>query len=148
MAGGTLKITSANAVYMLAIPGLFPVATQLMGWGVDEAFDTEPAQTAEAQMGVDGFAGWGWIPRFTVQRLTFIASSPSIPIFELWQQAEDVALDVFLCQATIIIPATGRQYQLPNGGLTRTQQIPNARRVLQSRVFEITFGFPVISGPI
>jgi hypothetical protein len=143
-----LKITSANAVYLLAVPGVFGAAQQIQGFSVDEAFDTEPAVTAEVQLGVDGFTAFGWTPRMTRQTLTLLAASPSFILFETWIMAQDAAQDVFLAAGTILIPAISRQYSLPNGALTRFPALPNARRVLMGRQFEITWGWPITSAPL
>jgi hypothetical protein len=145
---GTLNITSANAVYMISIAGLYPAPQQLQGFAVDEAFDTEVTNVAEAQIGVDGITGFGWIPRLTPQTITFMASSPSVIIFETWQQASDYAQNVYLATATVLLPATGRRYTFSNGTLTRYNALPNARRVLGPRTFSLVYGWPIVSAPI
>ena len=142
-----LKITSANAVYLLTVPGVFSSSQQIQGFSVDEAFDTEPAQTSEVQLGVDGNTAFGWVPRVTRQTISLLAASPSFILFESWVAAQDSAMDVFLASGTIILPAVARQYFLPNGALTRYPALPNARRVLMGRQFEITWAWPITSSP-
>ena len=143
-----LTITSANAVYMLSVDSVFPTPQQLQGFAVDEAFDTEVANTAEVQLGVDGFVASGWIPRLTVQTITLLAASPSFLLFESWVQAQDITKSLFTATGTIILPAIARKYSLPYGTLTRFPALPNARRVLQQRQFTITWGWPVTSAPV
>lgn len=143
-----LSITSANAVYMLSVASVFPSPQQIQGFGVDEAFDTEAADTAEIQLGVDGVAVSGWIPRLTRQTITLLASSPSFLLFETWVAAQDQAQAIFYATGLILIPAIGRKYSLPQGTLTRFPAMPNARRVLQQRQFTIEWSWPVIGGPI
>ena len=145
-----LTITSANAIYLISVASVFPTPQQLQGWAVDEAFDTEESDIAEIQIGVDGLTASGWLPRLTPQTITFLAASPSnFQIFEQWQQAQDLAQDIFHAQGTIIIPAIKRQYTLPNGTLgPRYQALSNARRVLQARRFMITWGWPITSAPL
>lgn len=143
-----LKITSANAIFMLTIPGLYPIPQQLKDFGVDEAFDTEQAETAEVQLGVDGATAFGWVPRLTRQTITLLAASPSFIIFENWVMAQDIIEDVYVASATIAIPSISRVYTLTNGALTRFPALPNARRVLQQRTFEITWGWPITSAPL
>ena len=143
-----LKITSANAIFMLAVDSVFPTPQQLQGFGVDEAFDTEAADVAEVQLGVDGFIGAGWIPRLTTQTITLLASSPSFALFEQWVLAMDTTQEVFHATGSITLPAIGRIYSLPQGTLTRYPALPNARRVLQHRQFTIMWGFPITGAPI
>lgn len=143
-----LTITSANAVYMLAIDGVFPVPQQLQGWGVDEAFDTEMADIAEVQLGVDGLAVSGWIPRLTKQTVTLLAASGSFSIFETWVAAMDQAREVLYASGTILLPSVGRKYSLPQGTLTRYPALPNVKKVLQQRQFEITWAWPITGAPI
>jgi hypothetical protein len=143
-----LQLTSANVVYMLAIDSVFPSPQQLQGFGVDEAFDTEAADTAEVQLGVDGFAASGWIPRLTTQTITLMAASPSFQIFEDWVAAQDAAKTVFYANGVIHIPAIGRKYNLTQGTLTRFPAMPNAKRVLQQRQFTIIWAPGIIGSPI
>lgn len=140
-------ITSANAVYMLAVDTVFPVPQRLQGFGVDEAFDTEAADMAEVQLGVDGQTAAGWIPRLTTQTITFLASSPSVILFEAWVAAQDIAQEVFQANAVIVIPSISRQYVLQQGTLQRFPAISNARRVLANRQFTILWSWPIIAGP-
>src|SRR6266702_3037993 len=143
-----LTITSANVVYMLGVDSVFPTPQQIQGFGVDEAFDTEAADVAEVQIGVDGVTAAGWIPRLTTQTITLIASSPSFNLFEQWVAAMDTTQEVFHATGTIIIPSIRRKYYLPQGTLTRFPALPNARRVLQHRQFTIMWAWPITSGPV
>lgn len=143
-----LTITSANAVYMLSVDTVFPTPVQIQGFGVDEAFDTEASDVAEVQLGVDGLAVSGWVPRLTTQTITLLAASPSFQLFEAWVQAMDVAREVLYAQGTIAIPSIGRKYSLPQGTLTRYPAMPNAKRVLAQRQFTITWAWPITGAPI
>jgi hypothetical protein len=127
---------------------VFPVPQSLQGFAVDEAFDTEAADTAEIQLGVDGLLAAGWIPRLTTQTITLLAASPSFLIFEQWVAAQDIAQDIFHATGTIIIPAIRRKYFLPQGTINRFIAIPHARRVLQPRSFTIIWGNPITSAPV
>lgn len=142
-----LTITSANAVYLLSVPGVFNAPQQLQGFGVDEAFDTEAAETAEAVIGVDGVAVSGMVPRLTTQTITLLAASKSFTLFEDWVRAQDTVRDVFYATGTIILPSLQRKYSLPQGTLTRWPAIANARRTLQQRQFTIVWSWPITSAP-
>jgi hypothetical protein len=143
----TLNITAANAIYMIIAPPLYPTPQQLQGWGVAEAFDTEQAETAEVQIGVDGLVASGWLPRVTRQTLTFLAASTSNDIFEQIVMAQDQLQQNFSLTGMVTIIATGKKYNLPDGTLTRFPALPNARRVLDHRRFEIVWGFPITVAP-
>jgi hypothetical protein len=143
-----LSITSANAIYLLSIPGVFPVAQQLTGFGVDEAFDTEAAEISEIKLGVDGVFAAGWTPRITKQTITLLAASQaSFTIFETWIAAQDTTMSVVYATGTIILPAIQRKYTLYPGALTRFPALPNVKKVLADRQFEISWGWPITSGP-
>lgn len=130
-------ITSANAVFLLGIAGVFAPAVQLQGWGVDEAFDTEAVDAAETQLGVDGTGVSGWVPREVTQTLTLLASSASNDVFDAWIAAEDAIEDVIYATGNIRIPSTRKQYSMPQGTLKRYPTAPNARKVLMPRQFTI-----------
>jgi hypothetical protein len=143
-------ITSANAVYMLSLPAVFPVAQQLEGFGVDEAFDTEPADTAEVRLGVDGLGVAGWIPRLTEQNITLLAASSSFLIFENWVMAQDVIGEIIYASAIVLIPSIARKYSFVQGALTRFPALPNVKKVLADRQFRITWmppapGIPAVT---
>ncbi len=142
-----LSITSASAVVMLSVASVFPTAQQLRGFGVDEAFDTEPVEAAEVQLGVDGFAAAGWVPRLVPQTYTLHAASPDFVIFEDWVAAQDAIQEILYASATITIPAIKRKYSFAQGALTRFPTLPNARRTLQQRQFVITWMPPSVGVP-
>lgn len=143
-----LTITSANAIYTLSVDTVFPTPQQLQGFGVDEAFDTEMADLADVVLGVDGIAVAGWRPRLTRQTITLLAASPSFGLFETWQAAMDNSKEIFYATGLIQLPAIGRQYALPQGTLTRYPALPNARRTLQDRRFEIVWAWPIVGSNI
>lgn len=141
-------ITAASSVFQLAVDTLYPTAQQLQGYAVNDAFTSEAAEIAETQVGVDGIVVSGWLPRLTRMTITFLASSPSVQIFEQWMAAEDQITDILYGTATIWIPALSRQYLLPQGTLSRVTMLPSARKVLEQRQFEILWGWPITSAPL
>ena len=132
-------ITSANAAYLLAVAGIFPAATALQGFGVDDAFETEAVDAAVTQLGVDGTGVAGWVPREYPQSITLLASSPSNDLFDTWASQQDAVSDVIYATGIIRIPATGKQYAMAQGVLQRYLPIPPAKRVLGPRVFRIVW---------
>lgn len=149
-----LTITSASAVYMLSIPGVFGGPQQLQGFGVDDAFDAEAVDSAVVQTGVDGHGVAGWVPREVPQTITLIAASPSFVVFDSWIAAMDALYEIIYASAVISIPSIGRKYTCLQGALTRYPTMPAARRVLNQRAFTITWMPPgnrqpaIINAPI
>jgi hypothetical protein len=130
-------ITSATAVYLLSITGVFNTPVQLSGFASDEAFDTNAVDASVTQIGVDGTGVAGWVPRPVEQTISLLASSPSNAVFDQWIQAQDAQLDVIYASGSIRLASLGVQYTMPQGTLKRYPIAPNARRVLMPRVFTI-----------
>ena len=132
-------ITSANSVFTIVIPGLFPAPVQLQGYASDKAFTTEAIDLAEVQMGVDGRMTAGFTPNPTKQTVTLQADSPSKDIFTALIQAMKTAREVFYISGSIALPSTGESFTLTRGILTNTKQIPDAQKVLQPVDYVITW---------
>lgn len=132
-------ITSANSVFTLAIPDVFPTPQNVQGYAADDAFANEPVDAAEAVMGVDGIMSAGFTPFITKLNITLQADSPSIPIFEGWLQAQEAAREVFFANASIVLPSIGRIFTFTKGAMTRTKQLPDAKKILQPVTYEISW---------
>ena len=130
-------ITSANSVFTLVVPDVFPVPQNLQGYAVDDAFDTESVELSEALMGVDGRMSAGYTPYITPMTIHLMADSPSIDLFDAWRGAETAAQEVFFAQATIVLPSVGRAYVLNNGVLTNYKPLSDAKKVLQAVSYTI-----------
>ncbi len=130
-------ITSSNSVLMLGVSGLFPTPQQIQGFGVDDAFETDVVDVAVVQLGVDGRAAAGYVPRDVPMGITLLASSESFPFFDDWVGAQDTAGEILYASGTIVIPALGRKYTMFKGALSRYPTIPSAKRVLMQRTFQI-----------
>jgi hypothetical protein len=137
MANATLTV--ANSVIMLVITDLFPIPQQLQGYAADDVFSTEAVDSVETVMGVDGLLSAGWMP--TPKRQTFVvqADSASSLIFDAWQQAQEAVRDAFVAEGVITLPSLGRVYVCHKGFLTNYMPIPDARKILQPRRFQITW---------
>jgi len=132
-------ITSANSVFTIVIPGLFPAPVQLQGYSSDKAFTTEAVDLAEVQMGVDGRMTAGFTPNPVKQTITLQADSPSKDIFTALIQAMKTAREVFYVTGSISLPSTGEAFSLTRGILTNAKQIPDAQKVLQPMDYVITW---------
>ena len=132
-------ITSANSVFTIVVPGLFPSPVQLRGYASDKAFTTEAVDLAEVQMGVDGRMTAGFVPNPIKQTVTLQADSPSKDIFTSMIQAMKTAREVFYISGSIALPSTGESFTLTRGILTNAKQIPDAQKVLQPVDYVITW---------
>ena len=132
-------ITSANSVFTIIIPGLFPVPVQLQGYYSDRAFTTEAIDLAEVNMGVDGRMTAGYTPNPVRQTITLQADSPSKDIFTALIQAMKTAREVFYITGSIALPSTGESFAMTRGILTNAKQIPDAQKVLQPMDYIVTW---------
>jgi len=132
-------ITSANSVFTIVVPGLFPAPVQLRGYATDRAFTTEAVDLAEVQMGVDGRMTAGFVPNPVKQTITLQADSPSKDIFTALIQAMKTAREVYFVSGSIALPSTGEAFTLTRGILTNAKQIPDAQKVLQPVDYVITW---------
>lgn len=134
-----MSITSANAVFMLTISPLYSSPQALSNFAADDIFDVDAIQVAEAMMGVDGHLTAGHVFEPVAMKIAFMADSPSIPIFETWEANQRKIGDVYPASATITLTGINRQFTLNNGYLVSFPTIPSAKKVLQPRVFGITW---------
>ena len=132
-------ITSANSVFTIVVPGLFPAPVQLRGYATDRAFTTEAVDLAEVQMGVDGRMTAGFVPNPVKQTITLQADSSSKDIFTALIQAMKTAREVYFVSGSIALPSTGEAFTLTRGILTNAKQIPDAQKVLQPVDYVITW---------
>ena len=133
-------ITAANSVYMLTIPGVYPIPQQLVGYAADAAFETEASEPAEVVIGVDGYMSAGFVPFLTKQNISIMPDSISSLVFEDWLAAQKAAQEILPASAIIYLPSISRAYAMTNGVLTSVLAIPGTRKVLQARMFAITWG--------
>ena len=132
-------ITSANSVFTITVPGLFPAPVQLQGYSSDRAFTSDALVLSEVQMGVDGRMTAGYTPAPTVQTVTLQADSPSRDIFTTIIQASKTAREVYYIYGSISLPSTGEAFSVVRGVLTTAKQIPDANKVLAPVDFQITW---------
>ncbi|WP_227242398.1 phage tail fiber protein [Paraburkholderia caribensis] len=132
-----MDITSANCIYMLSIPNLYPVAQRLQGFAADAAFATEEVDTAETVMGVDGQLSAGFTPYITAQTITLQPDSPSLTIFELWASTQKSTKSIYPGAATIQIPSISKKYTMVKGVLRRVSPMPTAAKILQPMTYRI-----------
>ncbi len=135
-------ITSANAVYTLSVPDVFPVPQVLQGYATDDGFATEAIEIAETMLGVDGIMSYGFTPFIVHQTIVFQADSYSIPnTMEPWISAEIATRSKFRASASIVLPSLGKVYQLGNGVITRMTPISAAKKVMGPQTYQIDWNY-------
>jgi hypothetical protein len=132
-------LTSANSEFVLIIPGVFPAPVVIQGYATDDAFGTEDVSPVEAKIGVDGRKSAGFTPYLVKQLIHLQADSSSMSIFDQWNGALIAVRDDLPASGSIWSPSLGQAWTLNNGSLTRFKPIPDAKKIFESRSFEITW---------
>lgn len=128
------SITSANAAFILIIPGL-GLSFQVQGFDVDDAFTHEPIEVGEERIGVDGNLSYGFTYQATPLDIVLSPDSGSVSAFEAWYSAELQAQDKYPASGNIRFPSLGRSYSLNNGILRTYSPMAGAKKLLQPRRF-------------
>lgn len=137
MAG--LTITAANSILFLSIEGLYNSPQQLQGFAADDVFDTETISPAETMMGVDGHLSGGFVFNPIRMNVALQADSASNFIFETWKAKQEQIGEIYIANGQVHLPAVKRKYVMIRGFLTSIPPTPAARKVLQSRRYQITW---------
>jgi hypothetical protein len=133
------KITSADAVLMLAIDTVFPQPVQLQGFAADDIYDLPTIRSAETMMGVDGILSGGFVFVPVAQSITLQADSASNDVFDEWWSQMQANKASYSATGQIRLPSVGKKYIQTTGFLTGYKPAPAGKRVLQPRTFEITW---------
>lgn len=133
------SITSANAVVMLTLPGVYAAPQQIQQFAADEMFDTETLQQIEVMMGIDGTLSGAYTFKAVPQSFTLQANSPSCQFFDTWRNSENAAEDVFQAAGVITLKSISTKWTLVNGFLTQYKPMPDAGTSLKARKFGVTW---------
>lgn len=133
------SLSASNAVIMISVGSVYPIPQQLQGFAADDVTDTQPIDTAELLMGVDGKLSGGFIFVPVKQGIILQADSPSNDIFDTWYATEQTLKDKVIAQGVIVFPAIGKKWVMNNGFLSSFPTMPDAKKILQPRKFEITW---------
>jgi hypothetical protein len=136
-----MSITSANATLTISIPALYPVPQTMQQWAADDAFSTDAIQIAETRMGVDGYMTGGFTPAIVPMTLTLMPDSVSISVFDFLSNSMMVSKEIYTMTGTLLIPATGKSYELQNGILRSVKVLPDAKKVLDPQSYIIDWNY-------
>lgn len=132
-------LTSSNSTLAIGVEKLFNIPVTIEGYSVDDAFAVEEAETSEVLMGVDGKLSGGYTPYPVVFSVNLQADSKSNLFFDTLIQTSAIKREAYILNATILIPSIGFIYALTHGFLGKTSLMPEAKKILQPRKYEITF---------
>lgn len=135
MSDGT--ITTANSIFILTVPGLYPSGIQLQGYSAERAWQTEAQELTESQIGVDGQKASGWVPTMVQQTVALLANSKSRTVFNNIARLQKANRDAVVFQGSITLPSTGESFSCLNGTLKNYKSLPDAAKVLQPIDFAI-----------
>ena len=130
-------ITSANSVFTLIIPGVYPNGVQLQGYSAESAWQSDAQEQTESMIGVDGQKASGWVPAIIAQTISLLANSTSRAVINALARAQKANRDAIIIQGTIVLPATGEAFSCINGTLKNYKPVPDAAKVLQPVEFVI-----------
>lgn len=130
-------LTSANAIILISVQGLYPAAQRIQGFSADDIFDTDAIQPAETSMGVDGRLSAGFVPVSTKMNITLQADSLSIDLFETWLQTEKALREKLVANGVVVLPSVQKKYQMTRGFLLSVPQTPAMRKSAQPRRFTL-----------
>lgn len=133
------SITSANAIIMLTVAGLFDAPQQIQGFAADDVFSTDAVVPGETMMGVDGRLSGGHVNNPVMQSYALQADSPSVDFFDAWFNAQKALGDTYVANGVITLPSLGTKWSMTRGFLTNYPFMPDAKKLLQPRRFQITW---------
>lgn len=133
----TRTLTAANAILLIGVDLIFPIAQRIQGFSTDDVTDMDGIEPVETAMGVDGRLSAGYVPVSVRQNITLQADSESNDLFEFWATYERTRREKSVATGTLIIPGTQRQYTMTRGFLRNYLPIPALRKSAQPRRFTI-----------
>ncbi len=132
-------ITAANAAFFIAAADLFDNPVQLQGFAADDIFDTEGVDNAEALIGVDGIASYGFVYQLIKQSITLQADSASIDLFDQIWNAEQASAEKVILTGNVTLSSVVKKWTMTNGIMSNYKPMPDAGRILKPQKFQLTW---------
>ena len=132
-------ITSANVSFIISVPLLLPVPQQLQGFAADDVLDVDDIDAGDTIIGVDGILSAGMIFAKKPMNIALQADSVSISFFDAWYQGEQANVAKYAAQANVTFTGIGTTYGLATGFLGRYKPMPDAKKTLMPRKFQIVW---------
>lgn len=132
-------LTAANSVLAIQVQNLYNVPQIIAGFATDDAFMSPDVSPSQVEMGVDGRLSGGHVPFPTVLEITLQADSPSMEVFKNILSASTAQREVYIINATVLLPGSEEKYALTRGFMTSASPMAGVKKILQPRKFSITF---------
>lgn len=132
-------LTSANATIFLSVASVFPTPQQLQGFAADDVFSSEKLNSAELSMGVDGKLSGGFVFVAAKWSVTLQADSDSNFFFDQWYQAQQVQRELLPASGLVLLQTLNTKWTLTRGYLTGYVPIPDTKKIINPRNFEMTW---------
>lgn len=132
-------ITSADIVFSLSIVPLFLVPQRIQGFASDDVTDVPTIRSVEVLMGVDGVLSGGFVNKEFEQHVALQADSLSNDVFETWWTQQQANNAVYRASGVLSVPSIGKEFNFVQGFLTGYKPLPPVRRLLQPRVYGLTW---------
>jgi hypothetical protein len=129
-------ITSANAIFMLKVPGLIDQNQKIHGYSADSAWSSAAASMTETIMGVDGYQSGGFTPFETPLTISLLANSPSQQVFNILVRDMIAKQETRVLEWSLSLPSIKKRFA-GTGFMTEGQVIPNGAKTLQSTTYDI-----------
>jgi len=139
--------TSANAQMVLTAADLFPTPVRIEGFKADGMFTSDPVESAETEVGVDGYMSAGFINYLTQVVISLQAGSPSHAFFETLIATEKSAKRKITLGGLVFLPSQRKIYTLQSGVLATHPVIVSVGKVVQGRDY-VTRWQDVTNAPV
>lgn len=143
-----MSLTGANASISLSQSTLFSSAQTLQGFSADDVTDMDVVEIVERLMGVDGVLSFGFVWKERIQKIRLQADSTSNQFFDTINTQQQAVQDVYPLSGTILLSAIGLKFTCTNGALTRYKPMPQVKKLIQPREYEIVWNSvtPALTG--
>lgn len=131
-------ITSANSILTISVEGLY-AGVRIQGYSADMAFDMEPQQIAETQIGVDDHMSGGYVPHLFPMNIQLQADSDSIEIFDTIYLYMKSRREIVWLTGTLEVPSTRQSYAFGEGILVNYPPVSPHNRVQGPKRFTINW---------
>jgi Tail fiber protein gp32 len=132
-------LTVANSVLTLTCAPLGIGPVQMQGYATDDAFDTMNVKPVEAIVGVDGNMSYGFTAFLVPFKLILQADSPSIPIMDAIEEAQETVLEAFPMNISLAAHGLGKLWTFTKGVITDFKKTPQGKKLMGPQSYEITF---------
>jgi hypothetical protein len=140
-----MSLTTANAVIMFTLPGVFDTPQQLQGFMTDDVFGTEALHPTETARGVDGKLSGGFIFSDIKQNYSLMADSDSVDFFDQWYLSQQSLGETLTANATIVLTGLNKKWTMVKGFLKDYPITPEAKKIAGGVKFMVEWESAVVA---